>query len=97
MNRPSQLALDISVFGPEEVPSCRKFCSILNRDGHLLVTNLSELSVYQGCIMWGSRVSHPVQRMIHHTVRASQGASWYDENEGIGQNVRLMASYRQRY
>jgi hypothetical protein len=41
----SLLLLDMSVSGPGETPSCQKICSVSNRNGRLLVTNLSQLTV----------------------------------------------------
>ena len=76
-------------YASRSLSAAQRNYSQLEREALALVFGVQRFFMYYV----GFESNHPAQRTIHRTARASRGASWYDKNEGIGQNVRLVASY----
>ena len=91
-----------SVCGPGETQYCSRFCSWQNEAGQVIVTShsphiaprrlscLSTMAIFCGDIRW----------WFHHKgdhTGTSWGAPWYNKDEVAGQDVYLVAIYRQRH
>ena len=55
----------------------------------------TELSIHEGCLLWGCSSSGPTARQRDDAERAAPGSSRDVENEILGKDVRMVAWLRQ--